>query len=52
MTAFMRVNIYTVVLQFEAAVATTESFSVHKILMYLIREIIIRCLNTTFKDYV
>ena len=50
--AFMRANMYTAALWFEAAAAATESFSVHKILTHLVREIVIRCLNVTFEDHV
>ena len=50
--AFMRANMYAAALQFRAAAAVTESFSVHKVLTCLTREILIRCLNITFKDHV
>ncbi len=50
--ALIRVNIYMIALWFRAAAAVTESFSVHKVLMCLMREIVIRCLNMIFKDHV
>ena len=52
MTALMRVNMYVTVLQFEAAAAVTESFSVCEISICLMKEIIIRCSNMTFEDHV
>ena len=51
-TALMRANMYAAVLQFKAAAAATESFSVHKVLTCLTREIVIRCLNIILKNHV
>ncbi len=51
-TALMRVNMYMIALQFEAAAAVTESFSVCEVLICLVREIVIRCLNMISEDYV
>ena len=50
--AFMRANMYVTALWFEAAAAVTESSSVCEVLMCLMKEIVIRCLNMIFKDYV
>ena len=50
-TVFMRANTYTAVLQFRAAAAVTESFSVCEVSTHLIREIVIRCLNMTSEDH-
>src|SRR5947207_13085565 len=50
MTALMKINIYVTALQFRTAAAATESFSVCEVLMCLMREIVIRCLNATFKN--
>ena len=52
MTALMKTNMYTAVLQFRAAAAMTESLSVCKVLTCLVRKIIIRCLNVISKDHV
>ena len=49
--AFMRVNIYAAALQFKIMTAATKSLSVHEVLTYLIREIIIRCLNIISEDH-
>ena len=51
MTALMRVNMYTIALQFRAAAAVTESLSVHEVSTHLAREIVIRCSNTTSEDH-
>ena len=51
MTAFMKTNTYVTALWFEAAAAVTESSSVCEVLMHLVREIIIRCLNVTSEDH-
>src|SRR6266487_1526134 len=51
MTAFMKANTYATVLQFRTTVAATESSSVHEVSTCLVREIIIRCSNTTSEDH-
>ncbi len=51
-TVLMKVNTYMTVLWFRAAAAVTELLSVCKILMHLMREIVIRCLNMTSEDCV
>ena len=50
--AFMKTNMYMIILQFRIAVAVTKSLSVHEILTHLAREIVIRCLNMTLEDHV
>ena len=50
--AFIKANMYMTVLQFEAAVTATESFSVCKISICLTREIIIRCFNATSENHI
>ena len=51
-TAFMKVNMYMTALQFRTAAAATKSLLIHKVLMCLTREIVIRCSNTILKDHV
>ena len=48
----MKTNMYTAALQFKIAVTVTESFSIHEILIYLTREIVIKCFNAISENHV
>src|SRR5436190_17518717 len=50
--AFIRINTYIAALKFEAATAAAGLPPIHEIPTCFVREIVIRCLNTTPEDHI